>query len=103
MPHARRIRRTVPHRNLLPLGALHRGMPRFFFHIRDRDGLTEDPEGTELPDLDAARTDALAAARDILAERIAKDGRTGDPRFEIRDEAGRLLATVPFRDAMEPP
>jgi hypothetical protein len=77
-------------------------MPHFFLHIRDRDGLTADPEGTELPDLEAAQTDALAAARKILAEPIAKDGKTGDPRFEIIDEAGRLLLTVPFRDAIEP-
>jgi hypothetical protein len=52
-------------------------MPHFFLHIRDRDGLTADPEGTGLPDLEAARTDALAAAREILAEPIAKDGKTG--------------------------
>jgi hypothetical protein len=44
-------------------------MPRFFFAIRDRDGLTADPEGTDLSDLEAARTDALAAAREIRAER----------------------------------
>ena len=78
-------------------------MPRFFFHIRDRDGLTADPDGTDLPDLEAARTEALAAARDMLAERIVKEGRPDDQRFETCDEAGRLLAAVPFRDAPEPP
>jgi hypothetical protein len=44
-------------------------MPRFFFAIRDRDGLNADPEGTDLADLEAARTDALAAARETLGER----------------------------------
>jgi hypothetical protein len=44
-------------------------MPRFFFPIRDRDGLTADPEGTDLPDLEAARTGALAATREVVAER----------------------------------
>jgi hypothetical protein len=52
-------------------------MPRFF-HIRDRDGLTADPERTDLPDLEAARTDAPATASEILAERIVKEGRTGE-------------------------
>jgi hypothetical protein len=53
-------------------------MPCFFFHIRDRDGLAADPDGTDLPGLGAARTGAPVAAREILAERIGKEGRTGE-------------------------
>ena len=44
-------------------------MQRFFFHIRDRDVMTAAPEGADLPDLEAARIGALAAAREALAER----------------------------------
>ena len=45
-------------------------MPRFHFHVRDGDSLLEDLEGADFPGLDAARADAVAASREILAERI---------------------------------
>ncbi len=77
-------------------------MPRFHFHVRDGDSLLEDLEGAEFPDLDAARADAVAASRDVLAERIKAGLPLGGLQFEIRDEAGRLVATVPIRDAALP-
>jgi hypothetical protein len=77
-------------------------MPHFFFHVRDRDDLTKDVEGVDLPDLEAARAEARASARDMLAERIDSDGTLGNQQFEICDDAGQLLATVPFGDAIEP-
>ena len=30
-------------------------MPRYFFHVRSGGDLTRDPDGAELPDIDAAR------------------------------------------------
>lgn len=77
-------------------------MPRFFFHVRDGDGLTEDPDGSEWPDLAAALTEALEAARDLLAEQVKAGTSPGEQHFEISDDAGRMLATVPFRDALKP-
>ncbi len=75
-------------------------MPRF--HFRDGDSLVGDLEGAEFPGLDAARADAVAASREILAERIEAGLPLGGLRFEIHDEAGRLVATVPIRDAAVP-
>lgn len=77
-------------------------MPTFYFHVRDGAGLTEDPDGSDLPDLEAARAEALAAARDILAERIKRAKNPDRRRFEIHDDAGRMLGTVPFLDALDP-
>jgi hypothetical protein len=77
-------------------------MPRFHFHVRDNDSLLEDLEGADFLDLDAARADAVAASREILAERIKAGRPLGGLRFEIHDEAGRLVATVPIRDAALP-
>ena len=77
-------------------------MPRFFFHVRDGDSLTEDPDGSELPDLAAALAEALAAARELAAERIKAGKGPDGRRFEIGDAAGRTLATVPFRAALDP-
>ncbi len=78
-------------------------VPRFFLHVRGAAGLVEDPDGSLVPDLDAARAEADAAAREIAAEHL----RAGKPptalRFEIRDGAGRLLATVPFPEVPGPP
>ena len=75
-------------------------MARYFFNIRDGKTLIEDPDGTDLPNLDAARVEALAAARDILAERLRADQIVDGQRFEIMDEHGTLLDVVKFRDAM---
>jgi hypothetical protein len=78
-------------------------VPRFFLHIREAAGLTEDPDGSPVPDLRAACAEAAAAAREIAAEHL----RAGKPlnalRFEICDGAGQLLATVPFPKVPGPP
>ncbi len=78
-------------------------MPRFFLHVRDGDQFTEDPEGSDLPDLKAARAEAALAACEIAAERLeaGKPPRAGE--FEIRDAVGRLLATVPMPAMSVPP
>ena len=75
-------------------------MTRFFFHIRDGSVFIEDPDGTELDDLDAARDEALASARDLVAARV-KAGLVVDGRhFEITNEAGEILADVPLTSAL---
>jgi hypothetical protein len=77
-------------------------MPRFFFHVRDGDVLTEDPDGSEFPDLAVALAEALAAARDVLAEQLKAGANPDGQRFEIHDDAGRMLGAVPFSDALKP-
>ena len=74
-------------------------MPSFFFHVREGGRLIEDPDGSDLPDLETARAGALAAARVAIAEQIRMGKSVGDRSFEITDEAGRVLATVTARDA----
>lgn len=80
-------------------------MPRYFFNIRHRlgpTGLAVDPEGDELPDVNAAREHALSQARIM----IARDRHTFirdwmDCSFEITDEDGQLVLTVPFSDTVQ--
>jgi hypothetical protein len=75
-------------------------MPRFYFHIRNADEMTLDDEGTDLPDLNAARELAMASARELLANAI-KEGRGRVPEgIVIADAFGRELATVPIRDVV---
>jgi hypothetical protein len=73
-------------------------MSRFFIHVRCGDTLTEDPEGYDLPNVEAARDEALAAAREILADGLKSEGVRCE-QLEIHNDAGQLLTTVSVRDA----
>ena len=73
-------------------------MPRYYLHLRDGEDTAEDPEGKDLPDLEAAIAEAEVGARDILAAML----RAGEPlngqSIQIVDDTGTVLATVRFRD-----
>jgi hypothetical protein len=71
-------------------------MPKFFFHVRNGDELIEDFEGMDLPNVVAARAEAIQAARDILAEKVRFGGDLKGDLFEIWDENG-LIESVPLR------
>ena len=76
-------------------------MARYYFHIRDRDKLIEDLEGQDIVDEEAIRVEALASAREMLAEGILL-GKSMEHRiFEVTDANGRQVTTVPFSDAIE--
>jgi hypothetical protein len=74
-------------------------MPRFHFHFWEHGVLLEDPEGQELSDLDRARNQAILAAREIMSEKLAAGRSPDHSRFEIADEAGKVVLIVPFTDA----
>ncbi|MHB2210699.1 DUF6894 family protein [Methylobacterium sp. CM6257] len=77
-------------------------MPRYFFNLRyGRDKLAIDPEGDELPDTEAARIHALAAARDLITHTRSYSVRDWFAcAFEIADEAEHPVLTVPFSDTV---
>ncbi|HEX9932378.1 MAG TPA: Crp/Fnr family transcriptional regulator [Allosphingosinicella sp.] len=75
-------------------------MPRFFFNIRNGNGLTEDEEGRELDDAAAARAEAVKGIRSIVADE-AKSGRIDlAGRIEVTDERGDALFDLAFGDAL---
>jgi hypothetical protein len=74
-------------------------MPKFYFHVRNGSELIEDPEGMELPNVVAARAEAIQAARDILAEKVRFGSDLKGELFEIWDENG-LIESVPLRDSL---
>jgi hypothetical protein len=78
-------------------------MPRYFFHIRGSDGLIRDPDGSDLPDLNAARIEAEKAARDLLANLLRAGEALDGQVFEISDEHGQLLESLPFRSVLRLP
>jgi hypothetical protein len=72
-------------------------VPRYFLHI---DELDTDPEGSELPDLEAAHREAILAAREMLAERIISGAEDVPTRIIIADEAGNVLSVFQIRDVV---
>lgn len=76
-------------------------MARYFFHVRDMDGvLSRDEEGQELPGLDAARAEAVSSNREMLGERILHGGVIGPRQIEIADEKDEVLATIAVTDVL---
>ena len=78
-------------------------MGRFYFDVRAGYELTFDDEGMDLPDLSAAKREAVLSARELLAEAIKSGKQTVPEAFVIADEAGRSLATVPLATVLPRP
>jgi hypothetical protein len=73
-------------------------VPRYFFDARSENGLSRDEEGLDLPDLEAARAEALKAAEQLWGDLSAD---TSQMAIEITDEAGQTILTVSFTEAAE--
>jgi hypothetical protein len=71
-------------------------MPRYFFHVQDSSTVL-DNEGLELPNLDAAREEAIRACGEIVRE-LPEALKKGDPfRLWLTDDPdgrGRTIFTV---------
>jgi len=76
-------------------------MARYHFHIINGGGTSEDAEGQELPDLEAARAAAIEGVRSLVSEeaRLGQIDLSG--RIDIADADGNILLSVPFNDAVE--
>ena len=74
-------------------------MPLYYLHTRNGNKLEVDPDGTELPHLDAAFEEAQKVARELAGE-VADLGQ--DAIIEIADGSGETILTVPFSDAVRP-
>jgi hypothetical protein len=71
-------------------------MPMYYFHIRSSDTLVDDLEGSELADVAKAYDEAAEAARELLAESVRKGDVIDDHEFELCDEHGTEVFTIPF-------
>ena len=70
-------------------------MPRFFFHFRD--GRTPpDSEGTELPDQEAVRVEAVRLAAEALKWHAETFWNEGEWSLEVTDHTGLTLFTLYF-------
>ena len=75
-------------------------MPRYFLHLRYRDGpdgFAVDEEGDEVPQPSLLRGHVEATARDLMRKaRLDAIRNWHTCIFEVTDEVGRLVLTVPF-------
>jgi hypothetical protein len=76
-------------------------MARYFFHLRDGADVALDLEGVELPSLDVAQKMAVEGARDSLSHDIRTGRIDISLRIDVENDDGRVLLSVPFRDAFD--
>jgi hypothetical protein len=73
---------------------------RYFFHIMNGQGRTDDDEGSELASLDEARAHAVDGIRSMLADETRRGHMDLNGRIEVTDADGAELAVVHFQDAV---
>ncbi len=68
-------------------------MPRYFFAIRGRDWVRDDPHGTDLPDVATALSHAERTIR-----QLRKESGYNDPALMmvVKDEARQTVLALPF-------
>ena len=69
--------------------------------LRIGQELSPDDFGMDLPDLDTAYLEAFQAAQDMWAELLAQRQDPLIRTFEIADETGRTLLTMPFAEVLD--
>jgi hypothetical protein len=75
-------------------------MPRYYMHMSDGSGFVEDEEGRVLADHEAARAEAIRAARDVMAGELLRGVLDLSSFIEVEDESRSLLFTIHFADAV---
>jgi hypothetical protein len=78
-------------------------MPHYFFNTQVGRDLKQSLEAVDMPDLDAVRREAMASARETVAE-LLRSGASLDSAlsrsFEVTDDAGKVVLTLPFSDSV---
>ena len=75
-------------------------MPRYFFDIRDGEYL-RDEVGTDLPDIEAARVQAVVLSGGLLQERPSKIWDGEEWRLEVR-KGPKVLFALTFMATSAP-
>ncbi|WP_312408302.1 DUF6894 family protein [Rhizobium sp.] len=68
-------------------------MIRLYFHIREGDRLSKDPEGADFQDVQTARTEAVRSARELLSQRVLNGEEIDGQSFELPTRA--VLSWIP--------
>ncbi len=73
-------------------------MVKFYFNLQTDGAVSKDPEGMDLPDLDAARQEATKAAREMAAGAVAAGSEASPDNILVTDAKGVVLAAVSLAD-----
>ena len=76
-------------------------VPRFYLHVCNGTGFVADEEGQELPNLEAARAEAVKSARSIMASDVQRGMLDLSSFIEIEDADHQLVSTLGFQDAVD--
>ena len=75
-------------------------MPRYFFDLHN-DVDARDDEGHELPNLKAAKLQALKEARGMIGATLLETGEVDlSHSIRLRDEGGTVIGLIAFDDAV---
>lgn len=76
-------------------------MPDFYFHIRNGQMDIQDPDATSFANLAEAHLDAVAAIREIVANKIRFGEAINGYQLDICDSLGNVLETILFRAVLK--
>ncbi|MDA9405236.1 DUF6894 family protein [Bradyrhizobium sp. CCBAU 45389] len=66
-------------------------MARYYFDLRDKDGLVVDEEGSEIADMEGVEREASRAMADAARESFQRPTKPGEASIEIRDDFGPVM------------
>lgn len=69
---------------------------RYYLHQIQTHAIVPDPEGNDYPDLAAAETEAVDAAREMMATAVRAGRDISDWAIEIVDEKGTVRGHIAF-------
>jgi antirestriction protein ArdC len=75
-------------------------MARYFLNLHECGNVVTDDEGIERSSLAEVHQGAFAAAREIMCAELAHGRLCLSCHIEVQDEAGAVVMTVPFKDAV---
>lgn len=75
-------------------------MPHYFFHLVDGDAVVFDPDGLHMP-AEAVAASARLQARDCIAGDVRHGRLDLTLRIDVHDEAGELVRSLEFADALQ--
>jgi hypothetical protein len=75
-------------------------MTLFFYNLISGEDLDEGTVGLSLPNVDAAKSEAIRAARELVIERVDLSLPIDRQAFEVCDEDGALIFRLEFRQAL---
>lgn len=71
-------------------------MPTFYFDLWDSRTIDFDDTGLELNGAEAAFEEAVRGCRDMMHDAAIKRRNVSGWAYQVRDETGKTLFTVPF-------